>query len=101
MYIRKTLIALSTSLALALSIAAPATAASRSGTATCPAGVAGGISAYSERRFPINYMYVKVGTSVKDRTGHDRLQIDTNLKTAFWYAQSPSLRKAAGYCNPR
>ncbi|MDP9833039.1 hypothetical protein [Trueperella abortisuis] len=101
MHIKKAIIAFSASLALALSVASPAAAASRSGTATCPARVVGGISAYSEQRTPSNYMYLKVGTVVKDGTGHSRLQIDTNYKRAFWYAQSESLRKAAGFCNPR
>lgn len=101
MQFKKPLAALAASCVLTISLATPAAAASRSGTAQCPALVVGAISAYSEQRVPTNFMYLKVGSTVKSGTGHPRFDIDTSLSRAFWYAESASLRTAAGFCNPR
>lgn len=72
-----------------------------SGAAQYPALVVGGISAYSEQRVPTNFMYMKVGSTIKSGTGRSRFDINTNLSRAFWYAESPSLRTADGFCDPR
>lgn len=89
------------SIALAFSTSVPASAASLSGTASCPPRMVAGISGYSEQRNANDRMILRVGGTQKISKGIWRLEIDTNHRKTTWYASSPSLRKANGYCSPR
>ena len=98
---KKRLIPIATATAaLCLALTPPALAAQKSGTATCPALVVGGISAYSIQGVRTQFMYLSVGTQEVAGFGQTRFDLDTNLKTAFWYASSNSLQSAKGYCMP-
>lgn len=98
---KKEVLSVSAFVATMMLVVAPyAVAAEKYGTATCPAMVVGGVSAYSEQSVSNNFMYLTVGNTTKSGTGHWRMEVNTKNRSAFWYASSDSLRVAKGYCKP-